>query len=312
MSASCHESRPRIASHRRLVIPAIVLSAVVAAPAAAQPAPSLPVVLERAAAYVAEFERRLSGIVAEETYEQVVKRPAPSPVVLERRQLKSDLLVMRPMPGYSWVQFRDVFEVDGRPVRDRDDRLTTLFLKESSISERVGQIRRESARYNIGNIERTMNIPMLPLAVLAGEAQGRFSFSVQARGDERGDVLRDLPDSPNFRVSTEVWVVGFRETRGPTLIRTPGDRNVFSRGRLWIEPASGRVLMAEVTAGNSQVRAQVTTSFQSEPLMGFLVPIEMHETYRRTRDVRVIEGVATYGRFRQFRVEVGETIGPVR
>ena len=41
----------------------------VAAPAAAQ-RPPLATVMQRAAAYVAEFERQLSGIVAEERYVQ--------------------------------------------------------------------------------------------------------------------------------------------------------------------------------------------------------------------------------------------------
>lgn len=289
---------------------ALVLVACVRA-ADAQPQPSLTVVMERAAKYVEQFERQLSGIVAEETYEQVVKRTA---VVLERRQLKSDLLLMQPTPGFNWVQFRDVFEVDGRPVRDREDRLASLFLQPSpSTFDRVSRIRRESARYNIGNIERTMNIPVLPLGVLDRDTQSRFSFSIQARGNG-GDrsVHRDLPDSPHFRVSTEVWVVAFREVHGPTMVRTPEGRDVFSRGRLWIEPASGRVLMAEVTAGGSQVKGQITVSFQSEPLLGFLVPVEMRESYQRSRESRVIEGAATYGKFRQFRVEVNEQIEPLR
>ena len=282
--------------------------------AAAAQSPSLKVVLQRAADYVEQFEQQLSGIVAEEAYEQVVKRAAPTSVVLERRQLKSDLLLMQPTPGFRWVQFRDVFEVDSRPVRDREDRLASLFLQpSSSLFDRVSRIRRESARYNIGNIERTMNIPVLALGVLDRDAQSRFSFSIQARGKgSDGAVQRGLPDSPRFRVSTEVWVVAFRESQGPTMVRTPEGRDVFSRGRLWIEPSSGRVLMAEVTAGGSQVKGQITVSFQSEPLLGFLVPVEMRESYQRSRDTRVIEGVATYGKFRQFRVEVHEQIGPIR
>lgn len=278
------------------------------------PAPTLKIVLERAGAYVEQFEHQLSGIVAEEAYDQTVRRAAPTSVVLERRHLKSDLLLMQPTPGFRWVQFRDVFEVDGRPVRDREDRLSSLFLAPSgSLFDRVARIRRESARYNIGNIDRTMNIPVLPLGVLVRDEQSRFSFSIQARGKgSDSSVHRDLPDSPHFRVATEVWVVGFRESQGPTMVRTPEGRDVFSRGRLWIEPSTGRVLMAEVTAGGSQVKGQITVSFQSEPLVGFLVPVEMRESYQRSRDTRVIEGVATYGKFRQFRVEVDEQIGPIR
>src|SRR5262245_18697568 len=83
-----------------------------------QQPPTLKIVLERAGAYVEQFERQLSGIVAEEAYDQVVRRAAPTSVVHERRHLKSDHLLKQPTPGYRWVQIRDVFEVDGRPVRD--------------------------------------------------------------------------------------------------------------------------------------------------------------------------------------------------
>jgi len=48
-------------------------------------------------------------------------------------------------------------------------------------------------------------------------------------------------------------------------------------------------------------------SYQSEPLLGFLVPIEMRERYDGRRDKSHIEGVATYGRFRQFHVNTTET-----
>jgi len=52
--------------------------------------------------------------------------------------------------------------------------------------------------------------------------------------------------------------------------------------------------------------SSVDVSYQSEPLLGFLVPIEMRERYDG-RDKSHIDGVATYGRFRQFHVNTTET-----
>jgi hypothetical protein len=108
-----------------------------------------------------------------------------------------------------------------------------------------------------------------------------------------------LPASPNFKVLTEVWVVGFEERREPTLVRTPKRTSILSRGRFWIEPASGRVLMSEMITQNHDVRAQINVSYQSEPLLGLLMPIEMREQYTMGGDVRMIECTATYGNFRQ-------------
>jgi len=52
-------------------------------------------------------------------------------LALERRELRSDLLLVKPPGARDWLQLRDVFEVDGLPVIDRSERLTKL-LEESS------------------------------------------------------------------------------------------------------------------------------------------------------------------------------------
>jgi len=68
-------------------------------PSAAQLA-RLDDVLARAGAYVIEFERQFSGIVAEERYVQEVKRFGRSSMLISpmRRELRSDLLLVRPAP----------------------------------------------------------------------------------------------------------------------------------------------------------------------------------------------------------------------
>lgn len=66
-----------------------------------------------------------------------------------------------------WLPFRDVFEVDGRRLRDRDDRLVRLLLHPSrSSTERAQRIMAESTRYNLGRITRTINIPTLGVILL--------------------------------------------------------------------------------------------------------------------------------------------------
>jgi hypothetical protein len=54
------------------------------------------------------------------------------------------------------------------------------------------------------------------------------------------------------------------------------------------------------------VRAVIDVSYQSEPLLGVRVPVAMHERYR-ARSARV-EGIASYGKFRQFQVRTDEVI----
>jgi hypothetical protein len=304
-----------------------VALALAARPAAAQQ-PTLATVLERAGAYVTEFQRQLSGIVAEERYAQEITafpkrggcRPASTYqstlncrgqlVIPIRADLRSDLLLVKPIGANEWVQFRDVFEADGKPVRDRADRLTRLFLNESrSARIQVGRILEESARFNIGEITRNVNVPVFALQFLLPANQGRFRFS-RTKHHVPDTFTRDDAPTGAFRTSTEVWIVEYRETQTGTMIRTSERKDLPSRGRFWIEPTTGRVLMSELIVRNRTVAATIDVSYQSEPLVGLLVPIEMRERYASPTGER-IKADATYGQFRQFQVNVDETFTPI-
>jgi hypothetical protein len=292
-----------------LVVAAITLAV---APASAARPLKMADVLRSASEYVAEFHRQLSGIVAEERYVQQVVPEAPDRSAAQppptRRELRADLLLMVPAGGSSWVQFRDVFEVDGIPVRDRAERLTELLRERPATAAQANRIREESARYNLGNVLRTINVPLLPLQVLMPAHRARFKFERVEPDAPRTQPVARVPSSPHFKVSAEVWVISFRETKGRTLIREiVRNRDVPLEGRLWIAPDTGRVLMSEMMADTGDVRAQINVSYQSEPLLGLLVPVEMHETYWRERR-KVITATATYGRFRQFKVPDDEPL----
>ena len=262
---------------------------------AADESPTLKVVLGRAGDYVVRFERELATLVAEEHYVQEVTGSAA-----ERRELRSDLLFISQLRAHRYVQFRDVFEVDGRPLRGRDQRLVQLASNPAGAS--MEQIVTESARYNIGNIERTINVPLLPLMFLLPDNQWRFRFSVPKGTRQPPVALKDLPPSPYFTVSTEVWVVEYKEVERPTVIRFVDRRgNIPVHGRFWIEPASGRVLMSELIAEDKVVHAVIAVSFQSEPVLDLLVPIEMRETYWRGDEPTRITGTASYSGFHRLR-----------
>ena len=56
----------------------------------------------------------------------MVQRPAAS-TGPRHRELRSDLVLIRTGDLLGWQMFRDVFEADGGPVRDRQERLSRLF-----------------------------------------------------------------------------------------------------------------------------------------------------------------------------------------
>ncbi len=289
--------------------------ALIAAPAAAQE-PPLATVLERAGAYVADFHARLSSIVAEERYEQTWRDTWPSGgrkkprIGQTRRTLLSDLLLVKP-GTHAWMEFRDVFEVDGRPVRERDERLVKMFLNPSATTnDQIHMILEDSARFNIGDIDRNINTPIFPLMFLETGNRRRFKF--KRTNERRPQTSDDGAAAGAFRVDTEVWVISYEETQIGTMIRTRGYQDLPVRGRFWVEPDTGRVLMSEISAETPIFRATIDVSYQSEPLLGVLVPIEMRERYDVKKSQSRVDGRATYGRFRQFQVTVDETLAPIK
>jgi hypothetical protein len=265
----------------------------------ALPQPTLPIVLKRTAAYVAEYQVKLAGIVAEEHYGQSVVRMTVrdrgmlSPA--QHRDLKSDLLLIRLEGEDRWVQFRDVFEVDKQPVRDRDERLFKLFIEPTKGSRlQAEQISNEGSRYNIGPLVRTVNVPILALIFFDASIQRRFKHTRVEPGD-----LRVFAGQAR---EGDIWAIEYRETAPRTVIRGESGRDMKSNGRLWVDSSSGRVLKTELRSGDALVRAQITVTYKAEPGLDLLVPAEMRESYMLPRSMISIQGRATYSHFRQFKV----------
>jgi hypothetical protein len=260
--------------------------------------PSLAAVLERAAAYVSRFQQRLATVVAEEHYVQDWHAaPKGGPRRTEHRELRSDLILMRVGRDTSWTEFRDVFEVDGRPIRSRDGRLEDL-LRHATDGTDAAAIVAEGARFNIGDVERNVNTPLFSLRFLEAANQPRFRFTRTSADRQAGPASDATPADRVFRVSTDVWVIAYRERQAGTLIRTARRKDQPASGRFWIEPDTGRVLLSELMVGDRDVRATIEVSFQSEPLLDMLVPVAMRERYDVRRSGSVVEGRATYGTFR--------------
>ena len=278
----------------------ILIAAAAAVAVLRAQAPDVEAVLDKARDYVAAYEHDFVGVVAEESYRQDVKggtmtdaRGFPIETRGQRRDLRSDVLLVRAPAGDRWQQFRDVFEVDGTPVRDRAERLAKLFLQPSaSAQQQVDTITTVSARYTIGGINRTVNLPTLALAALEPENRAWFTFT--------GSRKKDSPAGPT-------WELEYREERMGTLIRTAGDQAMPSRGRFLVEGATGRVLSSELVAESPLLRARIEVAYAQESAVGLLVPREMREKYV-TKSGLTIEGRATYSNYRRYKVTVEEKV----
>src|SRR5262249_43060417 len=114
---------------------------------------------------------------------------------------KADFLLVRTAPS-GYVQYRDVFEQDGQPVRHRDQRLERAFANGARVGEAERQqILEENARFNIGEVVRTLNVPVLALEILRPDNQWRFSF--KRLSDSRPSTfVREATPTAAFRIST--------------------------------------------------------------------------------------------------------------
>ena len=276
----------------------ILLVLAAAAAGAAAQAPDVDPLLDRVSDYVAAYERTFVGVVAEETYRQEMKPPRagtdargfPIESRSQRRDLKSDVLLVRAPAGDRWMQFRDVYEVDGKAVRDRPERLAKLFLQPSADARRqVDEITAASARYNIGSVNRNINLPVLALTILEPENRAWFTFRLG-------------------RKSATTTELEYREERSGTLIRTSGDQPMPAHGHVTVETATGRILATMLAADDASLRAQIDVTYASDPAVDILVPREMREKYT-TKDGSTTEGRATYANFRRYQVKVEEKIG---
>jgi hypothetical protein len=294
-------------SNRRLrFASAAALAACLAIAVPSAQTPTLDEVLKRTASYVADFRRQLSGIVAEETYRQEIvytgRVTNQAALVNPRRRLTSDLLLVKAGDADRYVELRDVLEVDGVPLHNRQGRLEELLRARTTSAEvQIQQIIEESARYNIGKISRNLNTPLMALQFLDTTHQSRFEFKHVPKAKP---VFTDAADqvineAAVFRVSTEMWTIEYREKGRNTIVRNPSGGRMPAHGRFWINPTNGSVLISELIVDGSGVIATVTVSYQSEPLMGFLVPVEMRESYVGYGER--ITGHAEYGKFRELK-----------
>jgi hypothetical protein len=249
----------------------------------------------RASAYVAEYERAFSTLVAEEVYEQTLRNPADdlsdpdrskkalSDLSRGRRLRSSFMLVL--VPGRGFTPFRDVFEVDGKPVHDRDDRLLALFRTPSASSlEQAQRITDESARYNLSDVERTINVPVFALLLLHPTNASHLAFSTAGEENVSGH---------------RVTAVDFRETARPTIVRSPDGKDLPSTGRVWIEAATGAVYQTRHQVNDRGAQAMITVRYTQNKELAILVPDRMDETYRGLQESSVMRGTAVYDHYQR-------------
>jgi hypothetical protein len=272
---------------RRLAVFTAFCAGVFVSLAAAQPGGAD--LLPRIHAYVERFQHELPSIVAEEHYVQIVTGAAAS----AERVLRSDVLMITVPGTIGWVSFRDVFEVDGQRIRDREDRL--LKLLRSPDANAMAQARRlaaESARYNLGRVHRTTNLPDSALVYLRAASASRMKF--------------DAPRASAPVDGAETVVIRFRETGRPSIVTSRRGSNVPASGQVWAHAATGAIVKTEFRLSDLSADGVFVVEFAIDERSGLRVPAKMTERYTTPSDE--VHATAQYSNVRRFNVSTDETL----
>ncbi len=218
--------------------------------------------LQAAGRYVAEYQRSFAVIVARESYQQ----RAFTGSKLETRDLQSEVALVA-VDDADWILFRDVYEVDGRAVADRRDRLTQLFLKPAAdLGVQARRILEEGARHNLGPINRTLNTPTQALDFIRTQNQTRSSFRLGGRTTIGG---------------VETYELRFEETAVPRMIVTRD--NAAASGRFWVASGTGAIVKSELRIQSSGMLAALTVNYTKHEKLSLWVPARMIESVRTRR-----------------------------
>ena len=203
-------------------------------------------------------------------------------------------------------EFRDVYEVNGQATRDRDERLSRLFLSRSTAASAQMQSitkRERSLQYRLDRTFRSTRRHSRCCSSTTPTKDGSRSKRV-------ADTMPLLEFDGSWPPAVQLWVVQYQEVNYRTLIRGKGNRDLPIHGRFWVEPTTGagrrQRARCQRFRGRSDRRCSIRLRRRGRPRS---FPVEMRESYGDVYGTRV-DGVATYSNFRQFKVEVEELVPP--
>ena len=283
----------------RQVVAGALLSTALSLSPSAEP-PETPKPKDAAAlarAYVDAWQPALGAIVAEERYRQVLTQWDGLGSQEAERVLVSDVLLVQAPHSEVWMLFRDVMTMDGKPVRDREQRFEALFVRpEREIIPSARRIASESARFNLGSVARDLNTPAAALIFL------REPFIDATKWQK---MVRDEVDG------RPAWKLSFEQKKAPFAIRTATGRPQPAAGHVWLEPGSARIMRTMLDVWNASTPSEprthvvVVSHFGSVSGLDVAVPLRMEEQYhvyakRGGRLFERLEAEARYSNHRRF------------
>ena len=245
--------------------------------AAPQAAPRVGEVVQLATAYVQRYTAELKFVLAEEEY--TPRTLGRNDSIERERRIRGEFFLAFLAADRGWIAVRDVHEVDGAAVADRED--LHALLRQGEVSSVARRVADRNASFNIGRILRNFNEPTLPLLLLTRERVGRTRFRAV---------------SHTARTAT----LAFQERDRPALIRSRSGEHAFSRGTLTVDAQTGRVEATTLELSIDGIRVRLETTYTADERLGLWVPTTFTERYEGRGET--IACRAVYSNYRRFEV----------
>jgi hypothetical protein len=264
--------------------PIVVAALLLSSPRPAAQQPTLTDVLARAGERATALAEGTRVLICEERYEQKYEKARAlvgfeysGPVGarndvsyngIDQREWAAEVaLAATPRSteaGFPWMEFRDVLTVNGKPHGAASSRLGMLVRDTSGAAvAQALEISQSSATLLFGRLMRAVDIPRTATLFLHPANQPRFEF--RKGGQKRIDGVQAME-------------IRFEEKRKPTIVRASGDLDSPSKGSLWVDPATGNVLMSLLkSADSSTVYDELTVTYRVVAEVGTTLPAEVSE-----------------------------------
>ena len=215
-----------------------------------------------AAGYLATYGSKVSGVTLEETY---TITDVSSGRMTTPQRLSSDVVLLN-LAG-KLIALRDVFAIDNNPLRERQPRITALLREPTEAAwQQAQEYATESYRHMRADLIMRLNEPTLALQFLTPENQPKVTFKLDGR--KKFDGIETLG-------------LRFEEAKNRDssyVIKTRG--NAFASGRLWIDPATGRIHQTELWLQSGSETARITVTYARHATLDLWLPSSMLDDYQ--------------------------------
>jgi hypothetical protein len=274
-----------IAAGKASIAAAVVLAVVLTGAQAPRVDLSPKALAAAASRYVVDYREEFKFLLAEERYTQRVFTVDGR--LTRQRDMKGEMyLAFIPADG-EWISVHDIMEVDGAPLRNRDD--LRQLMRHGDVRGAAMRVANRNATFNIGRLGRNFNEPMLPLLLLDPKRLKTLDI-------ERRSIVQ-----AGDRTRVEL---GYKEKQRPTLVRSTTGPHLYGTGTFTVEPVTGRIEKTVYEIKDKGVSSRLVTEYALEPRLNLWVPVLFREFYESSWDGKpeIIRCEATYTNYARFEV----------